>query len=117
VRFLRAGLSDPVSQCAAVCAPVVVAYHFVTRASELAFLVLVLNLGVGVFASYMLCRFANRRRYRVAVSRLVVGSVIAGILFTTTQYAVAPELGGFALWEPFRSSGLGGGGNGRLLGA
>ena len=37
-----------------------------------------------------------------------MGSVITGILFTTTQYAVAHELGGFALWELFRSADPGG---------
>ena len=55
MRFLRAGLSDPVSQCAAVCVPAVIAHHMVTRVSGLAFPVPLLNLGVGVFTGYMSC--------------------------------------------------------------
>lgn len=92
----------------AVCAPVVVAYHFITRVPALAFLVLFLNLGLGVFAGYMFCRFSNRNGRIVATSRLIAGSVIAGILVTTTQYAVAQEFGGFAFWGPFWGAGLGG---------
>ena len=92
----------------AVCAPVVVAYHFITSVPALAFLVLILNLGLGVFAGYMFCWFSNRKGRIVATSRLIAGSVIAGILVTTTQYAVAYEFGGLAFWGPLWGAILGG---------
>ena len=92
----------------AVCAPIVVAYHFITRVPALAFLVLFLNLGLGVFAGYMFCWFSNRKGRIVANSRLVAGSVVVGILVTTTQYSVAYEFGGLAFWGPLWGAILGG---------
>ncbi len=92
----------------AVCAPIVVAYHFITRVPALAFLILFLNLGVGVFAGYMFCWFSNRKGRIVSTPRLIAGGVITGIIVTTAQYAVASEFSGFAFWGPLWGAILGG---------
>jgi len=92
----------------AVCSPIVVAYHFITRVPALAFLVVILNLTLGIFAGAMYCRFASQSGRQVAIPLLIAGSVITGIIVTTAQYAVAHEFAPLALFAPFWGGLLGG---------
>lgn len=96
-------------------APLVVAYHFVTRVPALAILIFIMNLTVGVYAGAAFGWFSHRNARDPSLTQLLVGSVFAGIVVTTIQYAVAYEAGGFAIFGPFWGALLGGVGAGVYL--
>ena len=81
--------------------PVVVAYHFVTRVPALSLLIFVLNLTVGVYPGAASGWFGRRRNLELSISKLIAGAVVAGIVVTTAQYAVAFDAAGFVILGPF----------------